>query len=1039
MLDGRNGVDVDTCVWNSTLGVPCKTFPFILRSLNESTRLFDSVEVGVVQSVNVSDPIVWNIPVTNSLSLYGAMGGVELAGTFSLSAMNASLMVKFTNFSKLQLKLNDMSRVEITDSMIKELNVDMVTFVNISNTRLFQSKIRVLHYSHILISNTDVKWSLIYLRPRTNTAATIDNLSLTYSMLIAEHSLIYPQDDNTIRISNCNSYMSTIYIFEWNRVQVSYSEFRGNLPYQNYYFNDVLSAFLSNSTITIVAISRCDTVFTECIFSETKQTGALFVSGIGTSANLVNCKFTDNESSVGGSAIHFKAAYYLSIQQSQFFNNRQTLPITTENADQLFGGGAVYVYQGMIYTRSCTFLNNTSTNYGGAIFAHSSLKVLSVDDVFYFNTAKYGGAIASRSSVITSQLGLINGTITNNNADLFGGGVFGMKTKLDLINSTIITSNNAYQGGGIYLASGGFMSYTYLSDGTSIPAISSVLGNTASSNSDLNDMASFPSTINLTLVSGNLEVANNSIFTSFGDNLHYSILMKDMFGHTISLDDKLFQIDTVDDDSLYSELFRETGGYFTIVTYSFKDSDLLKKGLPSAPVKVSIKLKLNNLIDQTASTDLIFKQCGTLYSLERVREEPISGKVLVQCQFNPNYMALFIVLGIVFVSVPIVAVIVLVFAKMKTYVTKAKAFNQKEKAELDLKQKLIDLQELYSDELEKKHSFKNWLIKVEDLEVIRKIGEGSFGLIYQARWKNVYVALKTVKMEDTNLDSNDFEHEASMLSSIRHPNCVSFYGVCLAENNRFLVTEYMSAGSLDNLLYDCKMKKKHLTVQQKLHLLCDIASGMSYLHNDRDGKMIIHRDLKPGNILLASDLTAKVCDFGLSKLSSQLDSNTRTSLVGSMYYMAPEVLLGEHYNEKCDVFSFSLIMWQVLFEEVHLFHPSYCTNEKYTSVMPEEEVQKYATINDSPVLIPRKVCEEGLRLPIPKLPIQPSSEIGNWTQVYFIPPETILYGTSASLMTHVRVLNDFFLLLVKCWSRDPDVRPSFSEIFTELNRLERTL
>jgi len=152
-------------------------------------------------------------------------------------------------------------------------------------------------------------------------------------------------------------------------------------------------------------------------------------------------------------------------------------------------------------------------------------------------------------------------------------------------------------------------------------------------------------------------------------------------------------------------------------------------------------------------------------------------------------------------------------------------------------------------------------------------------------WKSVPVALKSIKLDDLDLDSNDFEHEASLLSSLRSPNVVTFYGVCLTNESKYMVTEFMQGGSLETFIHACKLKKKFITLKQKIHLLSDVASGMSYLHSDRD-QAIMHRDLKPGNILLTNDLVAKVCDFGLSKLTTDNATQTNRTCVGTLLYMS---------------------------------------------------------------------------------------------------------------------------------------------------------
>ncbi|EFC49505.1 predicted protein, partial [Naegleria gruberi] len=168
------------------------------------------------------------------------------------------------------------------------------------------------------------------------------------------------------------------------------------------------------------------------------------------------------------------------------------------------------------------------------------------------------------------------------------------------------------------------------------------------------------------------------------------------------------------------------------------------------------------------------------------------------------------------------------------------------------------------------------------------------------RWSNVEVALKTIKLRDEDIDSDEFEHESSMLSSIRHPNIVNFYGVCLSKESKFIVTEYVSGGSLDNLIYDCKLKRNHINLREKISILLGIANGMSYLHGK--DKCIIHRDLKPANILLSNDFIPKITDFGLARLSENSNS-TKTGHVGTLLFMSPEILLGQYYNETSDVFS----------------------------------------------------------------------------------------------------------------------------------------
>ncbi len=105
--------------------------------------------------------------------------------------------------------------------------------------------------------------------------------------------------------------------------------------------------------------------------------------------------------------------------------------------------------------------------------------------------------------------------------------------------------------------------------------------------------------------------------------------------------------------------------------------------------------------------------------------------------------------------------------------------------------------------------------------------------------------MKTIFIDEFDLDTNEFEKEATLLSTVRHPNIIAFYGVALSDQSKFMVTEFLHGGNLDKLIYNCKIKKCTISLKHKMQLLRNVASGISYLHNDRE-KVIIHRDLKPG-------------------------------------------------------------------------------------------------------------------------------------------------------------------------------------------------
>eukprot|EP01126_Amoeba_proteus_P040016 TRINITY_DN4246_c0_g1_i10.p1 TRINITY_DN4246_c0_g1~~TRINITY_DN4246_c0_g1_i10.p1 ORF type:complete len:519 (+),score=93.58 TRINITY_DN4246_c0_g1_i10:80-1636(+) len=187
----------------------------------------------------------------------------------------------------------------------------------------------------------------------------------------------------------------------------------------------------------------------------------------------------------------------------------------------------------------------------------------------------------------------------------------------------------------------------------------------------------------------------------------------------------------------------------------------------------------------------------------------------------------------------------------------------------------------------------------------QELAQGSFGTVYRGRCRGQEVAIKELNndaLDGDNLEA--FRKEVAIMSHLRHPNIVLLMGACTEGDCLFIVTEYLPRGDLDKLLEsDAK-----LTTTEKLKLLNDVALGMCWLHNSHP--IIIHRDLKPGNILLTEDMTAKVGDLGLSTILSKI--KIRSYGAGSYLWMAPEALANQKHNEKVDVYSFAIVVWQVL-------------------------------------------------------------------------------------------------------------------------------
>ncbi|XP_050590385.1 mitogen-activated protein kinase kinase kinase 7-like [Bombus affinis] len=193
-------------------------------------------------------------------------------------------------------------------------------------------------------------------------------------------------------------------------------------------------------------------------------------------------------------------------------------------------------------------------------------------------------------------------------------------------------------------------------------------------------------------------------------------------------------------------------------------------------------------------------------------------------------------------------------------------------------------------------------INYDEIETEQVVGKGSFGVVWKGKWRGQYVAIKYINSEG---EKKAFTVEVRQLSRVVHPNIVKLYGAC-TKNPVCLVMEYAEGGSLYNVLH-CNPQPQY-TAGHAMSWALQCARGVAYLHNMKP-KPLIHRDLKPPNLLLVmGGQTLKICDFGTA-----CDLNTyMTNNKGSAAWMAPEVFEGSRYTEKCDVFSWGVILWEIL-------------------------------------------------------------------------------------------------------------------------------
>ncbi|XP_061990276.1 uncharacterized protein LOC133708770 [Rosa rugosa] len=260
----------------------------------------------------------------------------------------------------------------------------------------------------------------------------------------------------------------------------------------------------------------------------------------------------------------------------------------------------------------------------------------------------------------------------------------------------------------------------------------------------------------------------------------------------------------------------------------------------------------------------------------------------------------------------------------------------------------------------------------EDMIIGERIGQGSCGTVYHGVWDGSDVAVKVFfKQEYPGDVLLSFRQEVSLMKRLRHPNVLLFMGAVTSPQRLCIVTEFLPRGSLFQLLQKNKSK---LDWRRRVQMALDIARGMNYLHHF--SPPIIHRDLKSSNLLVDKNWTVKVGDFGLSRLKHETFLHTKTGK-GTPQWMAPEVLCNESSDEKSDVYSYGVILWELATEKI-----------------PWDDLNAMQVIG--------AVGFRNQRLEIPK-DVDPQ-----WAS-----------------MTE------------RCWHSDPASRPTFHELLEELKALQR--
>ncbi|KAJ3671772.1 hypothetical protein LUZ60_007851 [Juncus effusus] len=283
----------------------------------------------------------------------------------------------------------------------------------------------------------------------------------------------------------------------------------------------------------------------------------------------------------------------------------------------------------------------------------------------------------------------------------------------------------------------------------------------------------------------------------------------------------------------------------------------------------------------------------------------------------------------------------------------------------------------------KSFSYKEIKIATNNFKEI--VGRGGFGSVFFGKlFTGKLVAVK-VRSDKSQTGADSFINEVRILSQIRHENLVTLEGFCCESKQQILVYEYLAGGSLADNLYGSNSKKASLNWARRLKIALDAAKGLDYLHNWSNPR-IIHRDMKCSNILLDSEMNAKVGDFGLSKQILSDSSHVSTVVKGTAGYLDPEYFVSQQLTEKSDVYSFGVVLLELICGREPLSHVG--TPDSFNLV----------------------------------LWAKPYLQAGSFEVV----DESIMGGFNMESMRRAACI------AVKCVERDPILRPIISEVLAEL-------
>ncbi|KAJ8549701.1 hypothetical protein K7X08_033408 [Anisodus acutangulus] len=231
------------------------------------------------------------------------------------------------------------------------------------------------------------------------------------------------------------------------------------------------------------------------------------------------------------------------------------------------------------------------------------------------------------------------------------------------------------------------------------------------------------------------------------------------------------------------------------------------------------------------------------------------------------------------------------------------------------RKKLEEIQSIHGDDISTAESlqydFSTIRAATDNFSSANKLGQGGFGPVYKGKLPNgEEVAVKRLSA-DSGQGDLEFKNEVLLVARLQHRNLVRLLGFCLDGTERLLVYEFVPNASLDHFLFD-RVKRRQLDWERRSKIIGGVAKGILYLHEDSRLR-IIHRDLKASNVLIDEEMNPKIADFGMARLFTLDETQGNTSrIVGTYGYMAPEYAMHGQFSVKSDVFSFGVLVLEIL-------------------------------------------------------------------------------------------------------------------------------